>query len=152
MQRCIWNPVTVMLGGCWRLVVKAQCIKIDPDTWDRLRKSLHCVHCEFCHVLHALKCNFLHNIYQHVTREPLDGKTCFQTHIVGQLKSYLMVVESWESDEANLDAPLFARHFFERLWMACTKPFTVELMDVSGYETWMGRKYKNCSVFWSLES
>ena len=25
-----------------------------------------------------------------------------------------------------------ARHFFERLRIACTKPFTAELMDVSG--------------------
>ena len=44
--------------GYWRLVVKAQYSKIDPDTSDRLRKSLCCVHCVFRHVMHALKCNF----------------------------------------------------------------------------------------------
>ena len=27
-----------------------------------------------------------------------------------------------------------ARHFFERLWIACTKTFTAELMDVIGPE------------------
>ena len=29
-------------------------------------------------------------------------------------------------------ATFCARHFFERLRIACTKPFTAELMDVSG--------------------
>ena len=44
-----------------------------------------------------------------------------------------MVLESWESDEANLNAPLFGRGtFHERLRMACTKPIAAELMDVSG--------------------
>ena len=30
-------------------------------------------------------------------------------------------------------ATFCARHFCERLWIACTKMFTVELMDVSGW-------------------
>ena len=53
-------------------------------------------------------------------------------HIVEQHKSYSIVVESWDSDEANLDVPLFARGTFcEHLQRACTKASTMELMDVS---------------------
>ena len=60
-------------------------------------------------------------------------ETSFQAHIVEQHQSYRMVVESWESVQANLNAPPFARGTFcERLRIACTKTFTVELMDVSG--------------------
>ena len=60
----------------------------------------------------------------HITLEPLDGKTSFQSHIVEQHKSYRMVVEAWESIQRTKMYP-------ERLQTACTKPFTVELMDVS---------------------
>ena len=68
----------------------------------------------------------------HTFQEWLDGKTWFQAHIVEHLKNYRMVVESWESGEANLDVPLFVRGAFcERLRAACTKPFAAELMDVS---------------------
>ena len=68
-----------------------------------------------------------------VTLEPLNDNTSFQSHIVEQHKSYRMVVESWESVQANQNVPLFARGTFcERLWIACTKTFTTELMDVSG--------------------
>ena len=57
-------------------------------------------------------------------------KIWFQAHIVEQLKSYLMVLESWESDETNLDVPLFARGTFcEHLRRACTKASTAELMS-----------------------
>ena len=52
--------------------------------------------------------------------------------IVGQLKCYPMVVESWESLQGNLNVPLWARHFFKRLRIECTKAFTAELMNVSG--------------------
>ena len=48
-------------------------------------------------------------------------------------KSYGMVLESWESIQGNLNAPLFVRGTFcERLRTACTKPIATELMDVSG--------------------
>ena len=55
---------------------------------------------------HAVALNFP-EFGCHVSQEPLNGKIWFQALIVEQLKSYPMVVESWESDEANLDAPLF---------------------------------------------
>ena len=58
----------------------------------------------------------LHQIEQHVTPELLNGKTWFQAYIVEQHKSYRMVVKSWESVQAYLNAPLFARGTFcERL-------------------------------------
>ena len=44
-----------------------------------------------------------------------------------------MVLESWESIQGNLNAPLFARGFFcESLRVACTKALAAELMNVSG--------------------
>ena len=43
-----------------------------------------------------------------------------------------MVLESWESIQGNLDAPLFARGTCERLQIACTDALAVELMNVSG--------------------
>ena len=50
-----------------------------------------------------------------------------------QYKNYRLVVESWEPVQGNLSYPLFTRGTFcERLRTACTKPFTAELMDVSG--------------------
>ena len=62
--------------------------------------------------IYTLICNFYTNIQQHVSREPLDGKTWFQAHIVEHLKCYPMVVESWKSVQANLNVPLFARGTF----------------------------------------
>ena len=46
----------------------------------------------FCIVNRALKCRIF-NFCQRVSREPFDGKTWFQSHIVEQLESYPMVVE-----------------------------------------------------------
>ena len=89
-------------------------MKMDADTLDRVKKPLRCVHCVFYQVMHALKCNLLHNIYQHVTWEPLDGKTWFQAHIVEHLKSYPMVVETWELVQGNQNMPLFARGTFSK--------------------------------------
>ena len=44
-----------------------------------------------------------------------------------------MVLESWESIQGNLNAPLFARGTFcERLRVACTKALAAELMNVPG--------------------
>ena len=55
-----------------------------------------------------------------------------------------MVVESWESDEVNLDTPFRVSHFFERLQIAYTKRFTMELMDVS--RLWYLNEKKSCSI------
>ena len=44
-----------------------------------------------------------------------------------------MVLESWESIQGNLNAPLFTRGTFcERFRVACTKALAAELMSVSG--------------------
>ena len=44
-----------------------------------------------------------------------------------------MVLESWESIQGILNAPLFARGAFcERLRLACTEALAAELMNVSG--------------------
>ena len=43
-----------------------------------------------------------------------------------------MVVESWESVQANKMPHFCAMHFCEHLQIACTRTFTTELMDVSG--------------------
>ena len=60
-------------------------------------------------------------------------ETSFQSHIVEQRKNYRMVVESWESVQANLNVPLFVwGTFCERLQTACTKPLTAKLMNVFG--------------------
>ena len=40
---------------------------------------------------------FYTNFQVRVTREPLNGKTPFQSHIGELHKSYRMVVELWES-------------------------------------------------------
>ena len=47
-----------------------------------------------------------------ITPEPLNGKTSFQAHIVEQHNSYRMLVELWESVQANLNVPLFAQSTF----------------------------------------
>ena len=60
-------------------------------------------------------------------------KTLFQSHIAEQHKSYRMVVESWESVQVNQTVPLFTPGIYcEPLWIACTKMFTAELMDIFG--------------------
>ena len=60
-------------------------------------------------------------------------KTWFQAHIVEQLKSYPMVVESRESVQGNQNVPPSAwGTFCECLGVACIKPIAMELMDVSG--------------------
>ena len=70
--------------------------------------------------MHALKCKFTQYLPACNLGTAQWKKTWFQAHIVEQLKSYPMVVESWESDEANLDAPLLAQGtFFECLQIAC---------------------------------
>ena len=52
-----------------------------------------------------------------------------------------MVVESWESVQANLNVPLFAQGTFcKRLRIACTKTFTAELTNISG--SWNLKKKK----------
>ena len=43
-----------------------------------------------------------------------------------------MVVESWESVQVNLNVPRLAQGTScEHLQIACTKPFTAELMNIS---------------------
>ena len=57
----------------------------------------------------------------------------FQSHIVEQLKSYTMILKSWESIQGNQNVPHFAQSVSHRhLGMACTKLNTAELMNVSG--------------------
>ena len=81
----------------------------------------------------VLMFGFFTNFYQHVILEPLNGKTSFKSHIVELLKSYTIVVESWESIRGNQTVPLFVQAtFFVCLRVACMKMFTVELMDISG--------------------
>ena len=43
-----------------------------------------------------------------------------------------------------------ARHCFERLWMACTKTFTAELMDVSRLWDLNEKKVGELLYLWSL--
>ena len=74
---------------------------------------------------------FFCTIFKSVIRELLNRETWFQSHIVGQLESYPMVVETWESIQESLSYLLCVRHFFKHLRMACTKTFTAELIDVS---------------------
>ena len=67
-----------------------------------------------------------------VSRELHDGNFGSRL-IVEHLKCHAMVLESWESVQANQNVPTFcARHFIECFQIACTKSFTVELMVVSG--------------------
>ena len=60
---------------------------------------------------HAVVLKFL-NFGGRVTREPLNGKTSFQAHIVELHKSYRMIAESWESVQGNQSFPLFAQGTF----------------------------------------
>ena len=46
--------------------------------------------------------------------------------------SYRVVVESWESVQANLNAPLLGQGTHKCLRRACTKLMATELMNVSG--------------------
>ena len=116
-------------------------------TFSKSRQTSH-LHEENVQKHHAVVLGFL--IFCRVTLELLDGKTSFQSHIVEKHKSYRMVVESWESVQANQNVPLFMRGTFcERLRTVCTKMFTVELMDISGLWDLNEKKVEEF-IFWSL--
>ena len=63
-------------------------------------------------------------------------KTSFQSHIVEQHKSYRMVVESWESVQANLNVPLFASACKQHAQNRSPRSSWTSL----GYGTWTRRK------------
>ena len=107
--------------------------------WDTKSTHLPGIFSRSCRTLHEktyIKTTQLYwdfsDFWCRITPEPLNGKTSFQSHIVEQHKSYRMVVESWESVQANLNVPLFVQGTFcDHL---TTKLFTTELMNL--YRLW----------------
>ena len=68
-----------------------------------------------CIVNRALKCRvefLLIFVSVYLSGNRLMEKTWFQSHIVEQLKSYPMIVKTWESIQGNKNVPLFARGTF----------------------------------------
>ena len=68
-----------------------------------------------------------------------------------------MVVESWESVQANQNVPLFMRGTLCECWqIACTEMFTAEHMDVSGLWDLNEKKVEDLLYLlifvWSLRS
>ena len=96
----------------------------------------------------VLKSVFIY-FYQRVTWEPLKEKTWFQSHIVEQLKSYPMVVKSWESRGTKM-----CNFLHQVLFRACADSMhknvhrgAREYLQVIGLEQ---EESKSCSIFWSL--
>ena len=128
------SVILLVLDGCWRLVVKAQSIKIDPDTLDTLRKSLRCVHNLCILSCHACVKNVIFTQYLPACnsgtarwKNLVPGSYCRATQELSN-GGWIMGI-GWSKPGCPTSC---TRHFFfERLRKACTKPFTAELVDVS---------------------
>ena len=90
------------------------------------------------------------NFCQRVYHELLDGKTWFQSHIVEQLNSYTMGLESWESIQENQNMPLLCKALVRALADSMHKKFTAHgCIWVMGLEREESRRVA-LYIYWSL--